>query len=307
MIITPEIISQLAPLEMKARHIVEGFMTGIHKSPYYGFSVEFAEHRPYNTGDELRHVDWKVYGKTERFYVKQFEEETNLRFNILFDISSSMNFKYYAEWDKLKYGVHLAAALIHLMHRQRDACGLVTFDSAIREYIPPKSAQSHIRLLYKKLEELLEKSTGKNPERRKTASADALHELADRLGKRSLIIIITYLFENTKEHDALLESLKHLRHRKHDIVVLNILEKRVERDLDLPDKKFVLTDMETGSKLDVLPIQLKETYKLKMAEHIQKFNFACHEHQIDFYEIDTQESFDKALLAFLNRRRRMTG
>lgn len=307
MIITNEILSQLAPLEMKAKQIVEGFMTGIHKSPYYGFSVEFAEHRPYNVGDELRHVDWKVYGKSERFYVKQFEEETNLRFYVLLDVSASMRFRYYADWDKLTFGVHSAAALIHLMHRQRDACGLVTFDSEVRDFIPPRSAQSHIRLLYSKLEALLETKQAKNPEKRLTASADVLHQLADRLGKRSLIILITDLFENTRQQTELMESLKHLRHRKHDIIVLNILEKKVERDLELPDKKFILTDMETGNKMDVLPIQLKETYKKKMAEYIQQINIACHEHHIDFYEMDTQEAFDKALLGFLNKRRKMTG
>jgi uncharacterized protein (DUF58 family) len=307
MLLTNEILSQLAPLEMKAKQIVEGFMTGIHKSPYYGFSVEFAEHRPYNVGDELRHVDWKVYGKSERFYVKQFEEETNLRFYVLFDVSASMRFKYYAQWDKLTFGAHTAAALIHLMNRQRDACGLVTFDSEIRDFIPPKSAQSHIRLLYSKLEALLTNPTTKNPEKRLTASAEVLHQLADRLGKRSLVIVITDLFENSKQRNELTEALKHLRHRKHDIIVLNILEKRVERDLDLPDKKFILTDMETGSKLDVLPVQLKEIYKKKMAEYLHHINIACHEHHIDFYEMDTQESFDKALLALLNKRRRLTG
>lgn len=305
MILSPDIITQLAPLEMKARHIVEGFITGIHKSPYYGFSVEFAEHRPYNAGDELRHVDWKVYGKSERFYVKQFEEETNLRCHVLLDISTSMRFKYYADWDKLRYGTHLAAALIHLMNKQRDACGLITFDEEIRELIPPKATQSHIRLLYSKLEQFLNRPDSK-PLMKKTASADVLHQLADRLGKRSMLVIITDLFENTKQNEALIESLKHLRHRKHDIILLNIHEKRVERDLDLPDKKFVLTDMETGAKMDVMPIQLRDKYKQKMAEHVQQFKIACNEHQIDFFEVDTQEPFDRSLLAFLNRRRRIT-
>lgn len=304
MIISPEIISQLAPLEMKARHIVEGFITGIHKSPYYGFSVEFAEHRPYNTGDELRHVDWKVYGKSERFYVKQFEEETNLRCYVLLDISSSMHFQYYADWDKLRYGTHLAAALIHLMHRQRDATGLITFDEKVREFFPPRTSQSHVRLLYSALSKYLEKPD-KKAARHKTASADVLHELAERLEKRSMLIIITDLFENTKQYENLVESLKHLRHRKHDIVLLHIHEKRVERDLDLPDKKFVLTDMETGARMDVMPVQLRESYKEKMQEHVQQFKKACSEYQIDFFEVDTMEPFDKSLLAYLNRRRRI--
>ncbi|TNE73725.1 DUF58 domain-containing protein [bacterium] len=305
MIISPEIITQLAPLEMKARHIVEGFITGIHKSPYYGFSVEFAEHRPYNAGDELRHVDWKVYGKSERFYVKQFEEETNLRCYVLLDISSSMHFKYYADWDKLRYGTHLAASLIHLMNRQRDATGLITFDESIREFIPPRTSQAHLRLLYSSLSQHLTPPDKKNPEKRKTASADVLHELAERIEKRSMLIIITDLFENIKQNSALVESLKHLRHKKHDIVLLNVHEKRVERELDLPDKKFVLTDMETGARMDVMPVQLRETYKEKMREHVHQFKKACSEYQIDFFEIDTQEPFDRSLLAYLNRRRRI--
>lgn len=302
MIITPEIISRLAPLELKARHIVEGYMTGIHKSPFYGYSVEFAEHRPYNPGDELRHVDWKVYGKSERYYVKQYEEETNLRCYLLLDVSSSMNFKYFAEWSKLNYGIHLGAAMLHLMHRQRDAVGFIPFDSGVREYIPARSNYKHLQLIYGKLERYM---SDESTEKRQTASAKVVHEVAERIPKRSLVIIVSDLFENVKEHDQLLSSLKHLRHRNHDVILFNVLEKRSERDLDLPDKKFTFSDLETGSTMDVLPAQIKDQYREKMAEHTKKFKNVCRETNIDFEEIDTEEPFEKPLLAFLNKRRKL--
>lgn len=301
MLITPDIIMQLAPLEMKARQIVEGFMTGIHKSPFYGYSVEFAEHRPYNHGDEMRHVDWKVYGKSERYYVKQYEEETNLRCYILLDISPSMLFRYYSQYSKLNYGIHQAAAIIHLMHRQRDAVGTFFFDDEIRDYLPARSNRPHIQLIYKKLEELLSQT---ETIKRKTATAEIIHEVAERIHKRSLVVIISDLFENVKQHDDLIGSLKHLRHRHHDVILFNLLEKRSERDFDLPDKKFVLSDMETGRNLDVLPVKIKKIYQEKMGRYLTKFKTVCRENNIDFEEIDIEKPFDVALLAYLNKRRK---
>lgn len=295
------LINQLAPLELKAKQIVEGFLTGIHQSPYYGYSVEFAEHRPYNQGDELRHIDWKVYGKSERFYVKQFEEETNLRCYIILDISPSMLFKYYASWSKLKFGVHLAASFIHLLHKQRDATGIITFDEEVQSFIQPKASPAHIRLLFNQLEQLLQEK--KSHAERKTASANVLHSIADRIHKRSMVVLITDLFENTSQSTELIEALKHLRHKKHDMLVFNVLEKKVEREFDLPDKKFVLKDLETGKKLDVLPSQIQNEYKKRIEEHIHQFKNMCYEYHIDFNEVDTQNSFEKSMLAFLNKRR----
>lgn len=305
MLLTPELISRLDSLELRARQIVEGFIIGMHKSPYYGFSVEFAEHRPYNPGDEIRHIDWKVFGKSERYYVKQYEEETNLRSYILLDVSPSMLFRYYGFWNKLQYGVHFAAALTYMMYKQRDACGLIPFDQEIKTILPAKSSYSNVQLLFKELEKYQDLDDRKI-EKRKTASAKVLHEVAERLNHKSLVIIISDLFENVSEQDALTSSLKHLRHRKHEVILFNMLERRSERDLELPDKKFTFQDLETGSAIDVLPIQIRSEYRKKMLEYIRGFKITCSEAKIDFEEIDTESPFDLALLAYLNKRKRLS-
>ncbi len=305
MLLTPELISRLDSLELRARQIVEGFIIGMHKSPYYGFSVEFAEHRPYNPGDEIRHIDWKAFGKSERYYVKQYEEETNLRSYILLDVSPSMLFKYYGIWNKLQYGVHFAAALTYMMYKQRDACGLIPFDQEIKSILPAKSSYSNVQLLFKELEKY-QNLDERKVEKRKTASAKVLHEVAERLNHKSLIIIISDLFENVNEQDALISSLKHLRHRKHEVILFNMLEKRSERDLELPDKKFTFQDLETGSAIDVLPIQIRNEYRKKMEQYIRDFKITCSEAKIDFEEVDTESSFDLALLAYLNKRKRLS-
>ncbi|MEX0995275.1 MAG: DUF58 domain-containing protein [Balneolaceae bacterium] len=305
MLLNPDILTQLAPLELKARTIVEGFISGLHRSPYHGFSVEFAEHRPYTPGDNFKHIDWKVYGKTERFYVKQYEEETNLRAHIVLDVSSSMYFRHFAEWSKLRYAIHYAAALMYMMNRQRDACGLVMFDREVREQFPAKSSYSHLRLLFAKMEKLLEEERAQSEQERVSASADVLHQLAESLKHRSLIVILSDLFENVSDHEALISALKHLRHRKHEVLLLNVLEHQSERELDFPDGKFIFEDMETGSELEVMPAQVKEEYQKKIKEYMYRFKLACSEASIDFEEIDTQSPFDLALLAYLNKRKRL--
>ncbi|WP_020404193.1 DUF58 domain-containing protein [Gracilimonas tropica] len=305
MILQPDILSKLSSLELRAKKIVEGFISGLHKSPFHGFSVEFAEHRPYNPGDDFKHIDWKVYAKKERFYVKQYEEETNLRAYVMLDTSSSMLFKHFAEWSKLRYGIHFAASLMYMMHRQRDACGLIPFNSKIDSFIPAKSTYAHLRQIYTELERELNREESGDKERRKTASAEAIHEVAERLNHRSLVIIITDLFENAGEHDELISALKHLRHRKHEVLLFNVLEKKSERDLDFADRRFVFEDMELGDEVEVLPAQVREDYRQKVEEYTKKFRMACSEFEIDFEQMDTQGAFDQSLLAYLTKRRRL--
>lgn len=302
--LSPQLLSQISPFELRARQIVEGFLTGLHKSPYYGFSVEFAEHRPYNRGDEIRHIDWKVFGKSEKYFIKQYEEETNLRCHVVLDVSSSMLFKYHGQWTKLGYGAHLAASLFYLMHRQRDACGLVTFDQNLHEIIPAKSSPAHLRFLLQKLEPYtdIEKTSF---ETRKTASAEVLHEVAERLHRRSMIIVISDLFENMGEQDQLLNALKHLRHKKHEVVLFHMLEKRSERELDFPDGRYLFEDLETGDEMDLVPSQIREAYKKEIEKYTYAFKMACSEAHIDYEEIDTGANFDLALLAYLNKRKRL--
>lgn len=305
MILKPDILSKLSSLELRAKKIVEGFISGLHKSPYHGFSVEFAEHRPYNTGDDFKHIDWKQYAKKERFYVKQYEEETNLRCYVLLDTSSSMLFKHFGEWSKLRYGIHYAASLLYLMHRQRDACGLIPFSSKVENFIPAKGTYAHLRQIYLELEKELVREDKKDEIKRTTATANVIHEVSERLNHRSLVVIITDLFENVEAHDELISALKHLRHRKHEVLLFNTLEKRSERELDFPDNKFVFEDMETGIELEVMPAQVREDYIAKVEEHTKKFKMACSEFEIDYEEMDTESGFDAALLAYLNKRRRL--
>ncbi|MEP1140308.1 MAG: DUF58 domain-containing protein, partial [Balneola sp.] len=299
MILEPDILSKLSSLELRAKKIVEGFISGLHKSPYHGFSVEFAEHRPYNPGDDFKHIDWKQYAKKERFYVKQYEEETNLRCYVLLDTSSSMLFKHFGEWSKLRYGIHYAASLLYLMHRQRDACGLIPFSSKLETFIPAKGTYAHLRQIYLELEKELIREDKKDEIKRTTATAQVIHEVSERLNHRSLVVLITDLFEDVEAHDELISALKHLRHRKHEVLLFNTLEKRSERELDFPDQKFVFEDMESGTELEVVPAQIREDYIAKVEEHTKKFKMACSEFEIDYEEMDTESGFDTALLAYL--------
>lgn len=305
MLLEPNLLSKLSSLELRAKKIVEGFISGLHKSPYHGFSVEFAEHRPYNPGDDFKHIDWKVYGKKERFYVKQYEEETNLRCYVVLDTSSSMLFKHFSEWSKLRYSIHFAASLMYLMHRQRDACGLITFSDKVEHFIPAKGTYAHLRQIFMELERELKRENENNPKKRHTSSAAAIHEVASRLKHRSLVIIVTDLFENVSQNSDLVSALKHLRHRKHEVLLLNVLENKSERLLKFPDNKFVFEDMETGSEIEVVPDQIRQEYQNKIREYTNHFKMTCSEFDINYEEMDTETHFDAAMLAYLNKRKRL--
>ena len=297
----PVVVSRLNNMELRARLIVEGYMTGLHKSPYHGFSVEFAEHRPYNPGDELRHVDWKVYAKTDRHYVKQFEEETNLRHYVVLDTSTSMRYRHSAALSKLEYGAYLAAALHYLMVKQRDATGLITFDESIHTLMSPKSTASYLRQILVKLERI----TADAPERRRTSAASALSEVAERIARRSLVVIITDLFENVGEHDALLKALRHLHYRGHEVLVFHVLESETERRFRFPDVPMVFRDMETGEEISLQPSQLRDNYTEAARHFSERFRRQCLEYNVDFVELDTAEPYDTALLSYLNKRRKL--
>lgn len=298
----PVVISRLKNMEMRARLIVEGFITGLHKSPYHGFSVEFAEHRPYNPGDELRHVDWKVYGKTDRHYVKQYEEETNLRHYVVLDTSPSMRYRHQSALSKLEYGSYLAAALHFLMFKQRDATGLIAYDETVHTLLAPKSTQSYLRQLLATLERLSD-AAGAD---RRTASAAVLSEVAERIARRSMVVVITDLFENVAAHEDLLKALRHLRHRGHEVLVFHILESETERRFQFPDVPMVFRDMETGEEITLQPAQLRENYAEAVRLFSERFRRRCLEHNIDFVELDTAEPYDTALLAYLNKRKQLT-
>ena len=298
--INPEILSQIKGLELKAKKIIEGFIAGLHKSPYHGFSVEFAEHRPYNTGDDFKHIDWKVYAKKERFYVKQYEEETNLRCFLVLDTSSSMYFKHKAQWTKLEYSAYLAAAMAYLMQSQRDAVGFASFADTLRTILPAKGTRRHLRRIFLEIEPYLTINKGDF-----TASAAALHELAERIHQRSLVVIFTDLFENIETHDALISALKHLRHRKHEIILFNITEHYTELNLNLEYERYLLEDLESGEQLEISPAQVAQDYRAKVTMYLQRFKQACNEFQIDFESVSTEQPFSEALIHYLKKRSRL--
>lgn len=298
----PTVVSQLRNMELRARLIVEGFITGLHKSPYHGFSVEFAEHRPYNPGDELRHVDWKVYAKTDRHYVKQYEEETNLRHYVVLDTSSSMRYRGSAALSKLEYGSYLAAALHFLMIRQRDATGLIAFDEAISVLRPPRSTHGYLRELLATLDRIVQVPS----ETQRTSAATVLHEVAERVGRRSLVVVVTDLFENVGQHDDLIKALRHLRYRGHEVLVFHILNTETERRFDFPDVPMVFRDMETHEEITLQPSQIRENYREAVQHFSALFRSRCRERNIDFVELDTAEPYSTALLAYLNKRSRLS-
>jgi len=294
----PVLVSRLDNMELRARLIVEGFITGLHKSPYHGFSVEFAEHRPYNTGDEFRHVDWRVFAKSDRFYVKQYEEETNLRHYVVLDTSSSMRYKGDAEISKLEYGAYMSAALHYLMTKQKDASGLIAFDEEIHTVLPPKSTQRYMRQLLAELERIVTREENE----KRTSAADTLGRVAERIGRRSLVVLISDLFENVAQHEQLITSLRHLRYSGHEVLVFHVLESSTERHFNFPDVPMLFNDMETGEQITLQPAQIRANYQDAVKLFSESFKRKCIEYHIDFVEVDTGEPYDKALLAYLHKR-----
>ena len=289
----PDVVSRLSRLDLVARLVVEGFITGLHRSPYHGFSVEFSEYRPYMPGDPLRHIDWKVWGRTDRYYIKQFEEETNLRATLLLDVSESMNYAS-GEITKLRYAKYLAAALSYLMLIQRDAVGLVTFTETIDRYLPPRSVLSYLHVL---LRELDQTKTGGG-----THLSKVLHDMAERIKRRGLIILLSDLLDDPND---VLTALKHFRHRKHEVIVFHILDPRERRFDFKKDATFI--DMETGEQVQSRPWHIRSEYRESMTDFIRRYKRECRQHRIDYVEIDTGQPFDVALFNYLAKRKRMGG
>ncbi|MDZ7262322.1 MAG: DUF58 domain-containing protein [candidate division KSB1 bacterium] len=289
----PEVISRLASMDLRARLVVEGFITGLHRSPYHGFSVEFAEHRQYMPGDEIKHVDWKVYGKTDRYYVKEFEEETNLKAYLLLDASASMGYTS-GKITKLEYASYLAAALTHLMLRQRDAVGLVIFDEAMRQYLPPRSVNSYLYVILRELERI---QSGK-----KTNVGRTFHELAERIKRRGLIIVLSDLLAEPQD---VLSGLKHFRHRNHEVIVFQILDP-MEITFAF-DHDAIFKDLETGEEISTQPWHIRGDYRQKVQAFIEKYKRDCRENRIDYVLMDTATDFDRALFEYLVKRKRIGG
>ncbi len=289
----PEVVSRLKNLDLIARFIVEGFLVGLHKSPFHGFSVEFSEHRQYMPGDNIRDIDWKVYGRTDRYYIKQYEEETNLKANILVDISGSMGYSSHGI-TKLEYAVYLAAALSYLLLKQRDAVGLALFSDKIHRYLPPKSTSSYIKFLLSELSKA-------EPQQNKTVVSQTLHTMAEKIRRPGLVILLTeFLYEDA---DKILEGLRHFRYYQHDVIVFNILDPN-DRFFNFSDEA-TFVDMETNEELKTQPFLIRENYRQMVDSFYETLKSECYNMQVDFQNVLTTDQFDQPLMRYLLKRKRL--
>jgi uncharacterized protein (DUF58 family) len=288
-------------LELLARQLVEGFITGLHKSPYHGFSVEFAEHRLYNTGESTKDIDWKVYARTDRLFSKRYEEETNLRCTILIDNSSSM---YYPKNSsgKITFSVMAAAAIAFLLQRQRDAVGITTFSDHIENQTPIKSTHSHLHKMLILLEQLLKSSS---KDKKKTSIPDVLHQIANKIHKRSLVIIFSDMFDNQEQVQEIINGLHHLKYNNHEVLLFHVTDRKTEFDFDFEDRPYNFIDLETEEQLKLHPSQIKETYVKKVNEYFQDLAIKCGQFKIDFINADISDDFDKVLSAYMIKRSKM--
>ena len=295
-------IRRTGSLELLARQLVEGFITGLHKSPYHGFSVEFAEHRLYNEGQSTRHIDWKVFARTDRLYTKQYEEETNLRCQIVLDCSSSMY--YPAETNaKLRFSVYCASALAYLLHKQRDAVGLCLFSDKIDSLTPVKSTTSHLDKLFRLLEKLVESGS---LTRKNTRVADVLHAIAEKIHKRSLIIIFSDMFEGaTESQEEIFKSLQHLKHNKHEVLLFHVSDHETELEFNFEDRPYEFVDLESGNRLKLNPAEIKSQYTKSLESFYKNLKLKCNQLKIDFISANAKSDYFAVLQSYLIKRSKM--
>ena len=288
----PAVISKLRTLELKARMIVEGFMVGLHRSPYHGFSVEFSEHRPYMQGDPIKNIDWKVYAKREKYFIKQYEEETNLICNIFLDISKSMQFKNKSALTKLEYGITLTAALSYLMINQQDAVGLTLYSDKIHNYLPPKSNRVYLKTLLTSLNQI--KPSGA------TTTAKCLDSVAEKIKKRGLTIIIYDFFDDL---NTIMTALKHIHYKKNEVIIFQLLDP-IEKSFGF-DRDSIFVDLETEEQITTQPHQIKRAYQEAMNDYLNKLKSECLNYGIEYNLIETNQPFESALLSYFAKRARM--
>ena len=307
-------IQQFTHLELIAKQVVEGFITGLHKSPFHGFSVEFAEHRLYNKGDSTRHIDWKLYGRTDKLFIKRYEEETNLCCQLIIDDSSSMYFpisppapvhleKGVGGVNKITFSVYCAAAMIELLKRQRDAVGLSIFSDSVEVHTGAKSSSLHHKMLYHELEKRIQPHDVKV--HKQTSAITALHEIAEAIHKRSLVMIFSDMMDSKANSEELFSALQHLKHNKHEVILFHVIDKQKEMEFDFENRPYRFIDMETGEEIKLHPNEIKDSYLTQMAEYKKELMLKCGQCKIDFVEADINQGFDQVLMPYLVKRTRM--
>ena len=295
-------------IEFFARQVVEGFITGKHKSPYHGFSVEFAEHRLYNSGESTRHIDWKLFARSDKLFVKRFEEETNLRCQLILDTSSSM---YYPNFDKITFdkpnkilfSVYASAVLMNIFKKQRDAVGISTFSNEIETHILAKSSNRHHQLIYHELENILSINTKLN--NRKTSTVSALHEIADRINQRSLVFMFTDMISDDNDLEKIFDAIKHLKHKKHEIVLFYVSDVPSEHLLEFDNKPYNFIDVESGESIKLNPSHYKEDYLKRVGDFLDLLRLKCLQYKIDLVEVDISKGYDQIITSYLLKRQKM--
>ncbi len=298
--------SGIKNLEIVAKQVVEGFITGMHKSPFHGFSVEFSEHKLYNKGESTRHIDWKLFAKTEKLYTKKYEEETNLRCHVIIDNSASMHYplienQNYENINKLGFSVVGTAALMTILKKQRDAIGLSVYSDILEYYAPEKGSDRHRHMILDQLEGLLKASPRKG-----TETYQYLHEIADKIHRRSLIFLFTDMFQTTKDRRALFEALRHLKYNKHEVVLFHTYDGKHELSFDFDNKPKKFVDVETGEEINIYAHNVQETYKKQVDLYFKELKDNCLRYKIDYVPVDIRKGYDAILTAYLIKRKKMT-
>jgi uncharacterized protein (DUF58 family) len=290
--IDPSALARVKNLTLVARGVVEGSISGLHASPYKGFSVEFAEHREYTAGDDPRHLDYKMLARTERLYIKQYEEETNMRVQIVLDTSGSMGYSYEEKISKLEYGSYLTAVLSYMMTKQQDLVGLTTFDTDVRLDMPSRSSPRHFNEMMRQLEAIQPGG--------ETDLAETLHKLANRFKKRCLIVIVSDLYG---EPDDVIRALHHFRHRRHEVIVFQVFDKA---EIDFPFRDTIaFHDLETNERILIDPAYVRDVYKEQVEQFIETYRRACAESHIDYVMTDTSTPYDLMLSRYIAKRTRL--
>ena len=296
--------SEIKNLELLAKQVVEGFITGMHKSPFHGFSVEFSEHKLYNKGESTRHIDWKLFAKTEKLYTKKYEEETNLRCHLIIDNSASMHFPNVKKQsldslNKIGFASVAAASLMEILKKQRDAVGLSIYSDTYEYYAPEKGSERHRKIILNQLENLLTAPSVTST----TETYKYLHEIAEKIHRRSLIFLFTDMFQTTKNREELFDALRHLKHNKHEVVLFHTYDEKheFEFNFDNAPKKFV--DVETGEEINIYAENIKEKYTSLVQEYFNDLNNKCLQYKIDYVPVDINKGFNEVLTTYLVRRR----
>ncbi len=302
-----EHILKFKNLELLAKQAVEGFISGMHKSPFHGFSSEFAEHKIYNQGESTKHIDWKLFAKTDRLYTKTYEEETNLRCHLIIDNSSSMHFplvktQTISTLNKIGFSVLAAASMMNLLKRQRDAVGLSVYSDGYDFYAPEKGSERHHRMLLNGLSQTLESTQKK----KQTKTYTYLHLIAEKIHRRSMIFLFTDMFQTETDQEKLFEALRHLKHNKHEVILFHVIDKKREFHFDFDNKPKRFIDVETGEHINLYAHNVKEQYEKAVQTYFEKLKLKCAQYMIKYVEADSNKDLNKILLTYLIERQKFS-